>query len=297
MAQSSEITDDGALRHYRTEIPNTLIRGKKSSHLSVYAKWLYVYLKSVAGDTHECFQSTTRIAEGAGLSRMSISRAKRELVAAALILVIPGKNPNRDAEHIRIRDIWLTNMQEFAMCTHQVHQSTNEVHQEVVEKTEHSLLGVPGGYSGVPGGYSGVPGGYSGVPVVATKKIPLRRSPEEENYPSIIPPPKRATKKLLISPEARTVLAYLNTTLDRRYRDATGIQRLLGTGATVAECTLVIDWLHQVERVQNPVGFEKYADNVTPFRPLNFDRNREKARQWHDRKHSTHHTPPFKVAL
>ena len=44
------IVDEGALHHYRTEIPNTVIRGIKSRALSISAKWLYVYLKSVAGD-------------------------------------------------------------------------------------------------------------------------------------------------------------------------------------------------------------------------------------------------------
>ena len=108
------ITDEGSLHKYRTEIPNTVVRGLKSRPLSVYAKWLYVYLKSVAGDTGECRQGTTALAQGSGISRAQVSRARHELVAAQLVHIAPGRRPYRDTTHIRINDIWLQNMQEFA---------------------------------------------------------------------------------------------------------------------------------------------------------------------------------------
>lgn len=169
----STILDDGALHKYRTEIPNTVVRGYKGRTLSVYAKWFYVYLKSVAGDGAECYQSTTTLAEQSGLSRMTISRAKHELLTHKLITITAGKRPQRDPDHIRIVDIWPENMHEFSQYTHQVHQSTTEVHQQTTESTSSYD-------SGVPGVYSSVPGGYSSVPVVDTKKIPLRRSLEEK---------------------------------------------------------------------------------------------------------------------
>ena len=81
------VTDDGALHKYRTEIPNTVVRGTSSHRLRIYAKWLYVYLKSVAGDGLECFQSTTTLAGYAGHESHMVSAAKEELVRQGLIRV------------------------------------------------------------------------------------------------------------------------------------------------------------------------------------------------------------------
>ena len=71
----------------------------------------------------------------------------------------------------------------------------------------------------------------------------------------------------------------------------------MATGVSTDDCKLVIDWLFHVERLQNPEGYQKYADNVTPFRPLNFDRNREKARRWRAQQQNLSTPKQFKVAL
>ena len=107
------IVDEGSLHHYRTEIPNTLIRGRKGRGLSVYAKWLYVYLKSVAGDCGMCWQSTATIARETGMSVGRLHAAKRELETHRLIRIVHGRNPRRYADRIRIIDIWPANMFEF----------------------------------------------------------------------------------------------------------------------------------------------------------------------------------------
>lgn len=119
--RQTEIVDEGGLHKFRTEIPNTVIRGLKSREprknkgLSVYAKWLYVYFKSVAGDHGTFYRNTTTIALEAGMSRGQVSAAKKELVEHDLITVKNGKNPKRDVDRIRIKDIWLANMQEFSV--------------------------------------------------------------------------------------------------------------------------------------------------------------------------------------
>ena len=115
------IEDEGSLHKCRTEIPNTVVRGTKSRGISVYAKWLYVYLKCVAGDGGVCYRSTTTIAEESGISRGQVSSAKQELVRQGLITITPGKNPRRHADHIMIKNIWVANLNEFSVH----HTNTN----------------------------------------------------------------------------------------------------------------------------------------------------------------------------
>ncbi len=109
----TEYAEEGSLHKYRTEIPNTVIRGLKSRRLSLDAKWLYVYLKCVIGDKGVCYRTTTTIALESGLSRAAVSRAKKELLKARLIRIEKGSRANRDADRVFIRDIWPENMQEF----------------------------------------------------------------------------------------------------------------------------------------------------------------------------------------
>lgn len=133
----TEIVDEGGLHKFRTEIPNTVVRGLKSHGLSVYAKWLYVYFKSVAGEDSVCWRSTTTIASESGISRGQVSEAKKELITAGLITIKKGKNPKRDADHIRIKGIWLANMQEFT-----VHNTNTEDEYEITEPQGSDLSSV-----------------------------------------------------------------------------------------------------------------------------------------------------------
>jgi hypothetical protein len=96
------IVDEGALHHYRTEIPNTVIRGLTSRGLSIYAKWLYVYLKSLAGAGSTCWCSPATMAQEAGMSRGQVSAATQELVAHHLITVTQDTPPHRAADDLRI---------------------------------------------------------------------------------------------------------------------------------------------------------------------------------------------------
>jgi hypothetical protein len=113
--REQKTTEDGGLHAFRTEIPNTVIRGLKSRDLSVHAKWLYVYFKSVCGDTRECYRTTSTISAESGVSRAMVSTAKRELVRQGLITVTKAKNPNRQPDHVIIKNIWVENFQEFSV--------------------------------------------------------------------------------------------------------------------------------------------------------------------------------------
>ena len=174
MADGSDVrvTDEGALHKYRTEIPNTVIKGMKSRELSLQAKWLYVYLKSVAGEGRECWQSTATLVQGSGMGRGSISRAKQELLTHGLIKVTKGTRTNKDSDHISMVDIWQANMIEFSG----VPIGNSGAHHEDTVKTAPHDSSVPRGNStnsSVPGGNSGVPGGDQ-------RRSLLRRSHEEE---------------------------------------------------------------------------------------------------------------------
>jgi hypothetical protein len=46
------------------------------------------------------------------------------------------------------------------------------------------------------------------------------------------------------------VLAYMNTVHGRQFRDTTQIAKLLGRGATVEECYLVIYWSFAIDRLE-----------------------------------------------
>ena len=134
-----QIIDEGSLHTYRTEIPNTVVRGLRGQGLSVHAKWLYVYLKSVAGDHRECFQGTRMLAQGSGLSLGTITTAKKELQDAKLITLISGKHGAHSTDRIRIKDIWAANMQEFALSVQQVNDEKHDGFLMEPEETDASV--------------------------------------------------------------------------------------------------------------------------------------------------------------
>ena len=125
----TDVRDEGSLRRYRTEIPNTVIKGERSEDLSYHARWLYVYLKSVAGDSGMCYQGTRTIVEGSGLSAGKITECKRQLEDAGLIRReaprehdgVPGT-----ADRITIVDIWPENMREFSHSPSEQTRSPDE---------------------------------------------------------------------------------------------------------------------------------------------------------------------------
>lgn len=97
---------------------------------------------------------------------------------------------------------------------------------------------------------------------------------------------------------AQEVLAYLNAKTGRRYRDHAFILARLRRTATVEECRLVIDWWQAVKVPQSP-DQAQYFDNVTPFRPGNFDKYRAAAEAWQARGPTTTTTTsnPYDLTL
>ena len=185
MEQSQQISDDGPLHKYATLLPNTVIRGLRSHGLSIQAKWLYVYLKSVIGETGLCYRSTSTIAKESGMSRTEISRSKKLLAEHGLIVVIAGKNPRRHPDHIRIKDIWLSNFNEFSVPI----GNTEEV-EKLFDKYGNSIQSVPLGNTeegqctirelSVPLGNSVYPIG-TGCSVGGTQEDLLKKIPFEED--------------------------------------------------------------------------------------------------------------------
>ncbi len=225
-AQGSNIVDQGSLHKYRTEIPNTVVRGLKSRGLSVHTKWLYVYLKSVTGDSGVSYRSTATMAEESGMSRAQVSASKKALARKGLIVVVLGKNPRRDPDQIQIKDIWPLNYEEF-----RVHHMNTDQHDISVDKYGNEVVSVhhmntedsqcspyeqkSSPYEQKSSPYEQKSSPYElGVQEVVTKKIPLRRSPEEEETsPPVVPQGDVAAtaSKATRSTKPRTTLMPTNT--------------------------------------------------------------------------------------
>ena len=110
---AKDLIQDNSVKDWRTEIPNSIIKGSKAD-LSLYAKWLYVYIKSVAGENGKCWQSTKTLAKGAGMSAGKVSDAKKELRHANLITIEYGDHKKGKSDVIRICDIWVENYNEYS---------------------------------------------------------------------------------------------------------------------------------------------------------------------------------------
>jgi hypothetical protein len=280
LAKHHDISDSGPAHKYFVQIPNTIVRGKKGKGLSLPARWLYVFLKSVAGDEGECTRSTTTLAREAQLGRGTIAGAKQELINAGLITVTTKREGYHDTDRIRMVDLWLENMQEFASlcCSPNEQQSVSCSGPEQRCSPDEQPL-TPDKSTEYETGCSG---GEQGCSPPELKKIPIRRSSERKKDLNLFcANPPQLTKAVLIR-QAQDVLAYFNHVHGRNLKRADQMKTLLGTGVSVEDCHLVIEWLYHVERVTNQDGYHKYVDNVTPFRPMNFDRNLDKARTWAD---------------
>lgn len=91
--------------------------------------------------------------------------------------------------------------------------------------------------------------------------------------------PQRPTSQDANS-DVATVLTHLNTITRRNYRTTKYIAARLKDGYSVQECCLMLDWLHTERRRMDAAWVEQYLDNVTPFRPDNFDKYLQRAKEW-----------------
>lgn len=106
-------------------------------------------------------------------------------------------------------------------------------------------------------------------------------SPQTPSGSASLEKKKTSRAPLSPSPAEQAVLTHLNMVHSRTFSNTSEIHRLLHMGRTVVECLLVIDWCWAIDRVENPDGYERYFNTVTPFRPANFDRLLDRAQRWH----------------
>lgn len=152
-SDGSVVIDAGDLRKYRTEIPNMV----DDMGLSVYAFRLYAHLKRVAGQDGVCYQGKRKIAEVCNMSAGMVTKAKRELVDAGLIVIDAGNAAERRPDHITIVDIWRKNFETFSFSDTS-HTVTTSGHD--VTRAGHTVNGA----------------GH----VVVHKNKPIKKEPKEE---------------------------------------------------------------------------------------------------------------------
>lgn len=208
----THIIDDGSLHRYRTEIPNTIIRGIRGKDLSRDACWLYVYLKSVAGDAGECWQRTKTLASGAKMSMGLTSKAKAELVHAGLIRLIPGDQSRHISDKIRIVDIWDENMREFSGSPHETELESQSlvIKQEIPSRLHHMKPNVisvsPDERAVSPHERGSVsPHEPKKIPIIGVKKIPKK----EERAPGVLQKHPVAAPRSRFLPDDFTITAEL----------------------------------------------------------------------------------------
>ena len=108
---------------------------------------------------------------------------------------------------------------------------------------------------------------------------------------------KTPRRKSLPFPGTQEVLDYLCAVTHRHYTNGDQINTLLRTGVSVDECRLVIDWIEGVQRTARPEWYAEYFDNVTPFRPGNFDKYRARALAWREAQYPSAHPHPSRRAF
>ena len=125
------IIDQSGDHKYFTIIPNILW----VKDLTALERWLYATIKKIAGDDGECFMSTPTLAEEAGISAGSISKAKQTLQDKGLIKIVRRKRSAKGhaIDHITIIDIWEQNILHF------VNRSANERNRSADETEEEPL--------------------------------------------------------------------------------------------------------------------------------------------------------------
>jgi hypothetical protein len=107
-AQGYAVEDEAPERRYFTQVPNMVF----DLPISREAKWLYVHLKRVAGDSGECYQSLNTLAKKTQTSKPTLIKAKQELIGQGLIRVRPSERGDKP-DTITIRNVWRRNIDHF----------------------------------------------------------------------------------------------------------------------------------------------------------------------------------------
>lgn len=147
-----------------------IVRGEKYRPLSVYAKWLYVYYKSVCGDSGVCFQATKVVAESTGISAGKVSQSKRELEDVGLIKIEPGNSLKGRSDKVRIIDVWSENLQAYA-----ADNGLDSPHEPVETETA-----IPESYADSPHESTGSRHESSGSPHEPKKNPTYKKEPKDK---------------------------------------------------------------------------------------------------------------------
>ena len=110
----NEIREEPSNHKYRTEIPNVLRKIK----LDPFARTLYWYYKSIAGDSGACFQTNATISEETGMSQTTIAKKRKileqpqEILGGKPLIRVTKRlkeNGEADSTLVEIVDIWEEN--------------------------------------------------------------------------------------------------------------------------------------------------------------------------------------------
>ena len=99
-------------------VPRLVMRQPRFATLPETAKWLYVCLKDICGETEkgECFYSLRNLEGLIHMSISTLSRSIHKLVGAGLILADKLGAKGREVFHIKIVNIWQENDATYREC-------------------------------------------------------------------------------------------------------------------------------------------------------------------------------------
>lgn len=103
-------------RHYRTELPNIVIKMAAAGLISNNALILYTHFRQIAGEDGSCWMGYRKLLSICHLSAPTFRKAKNELLKSfpeldgkSLIANIPGDRKLEEADTVVIIDIWKQN--------------------------------------------------------------------------------------------------------------------------------------------------------------------------------------------
>lgn len=121
---TSKVVYQEVPRDFRTEIPNIVFVLLENGQISYPEFVLYSIYRKIAGQNGACWVGTRGLAEKTGLSRPTITKAKKNLSSPfsllkgkSLIDITPCDNKSQIADTVTIIDIWPENYKHFKEIT------------------------------------------------------------------------------------------------------------------------------------------------------------------------------------
>lgn len=108
MTEKFEIVDEAPVVYF-TMVPNMVF----GLPIHKDAKYLYMYLRRVAGEHGKCWQSIATLVEGTGIGENSIRKYKKQLLEIGLIKIQEGDRSRSETDTITLVNIWQKNYETF----------------------------------------------------------------------------------------------------------------------------------------------------------------------------------------